>query len=453
VTLVRGAQSLMAMHGTLARVPLSGGAPREVLEDVHWVDSAPDASTLLIVRRAGGKFRLEYPIGRVLYESTGMIRYPRLSPRGDMAAFMDNPVLGDDAGSVAIVDREGGKRTLASGFTGLGGLAWSPDGREVWFTAYGALHAVSLSGKQRVLMRTPAPMAVLDVAADGSVLIEEHMPSMRIVALAPGESRERDLSWFDWSLVCDLSSDGRTVLFDESGVGVGENYRVYLRRTDGSPAKRLSEGSCMGLSSDGLRAITLVEKPRPHIVIVPTGSGDSRPIPTDVFTPRHAWFFPDGKRLLVSGEEPEHGLRLYVMDLTGGRPRPITPEGIRLGYSRPISPDGAWAFANSSDGKLSLYSTETGETKVIPGANAEDRPLQWSSDGRRVYVMARKGLSFSISRLEVATGRRTLWNEIVPSDPAGFRGIASFLIAADEKSYVYSYSRTLADLYLVSGLK
>ncbi len=460
ITLVDSTRpTAMAIGGTLARVPISGGAPREVLDDVQLADWAPDGSSLLVVRNVGAKSRLEFPIGRVLYESPGAIRYPRVSPRGDLVAFVDSPSAGDDAGSVEVVDREGEKTVLASGFASTSGLAWSRDGREVWFTAAreglaNSLYSVSLSGSERVLLRTPAPMALLDVAADGSVLIEEHMRTMRITGLGPGEDHERDLSWLDYSFACDFSSDGRTFVFDESGAGVGDTYRLYLGRTDGSLPIRLFDGTCGPLSPDGLWVLSQTSKPPPQMVLVPTKSGESRPLPSDGLTLGAVSFFPDGQHVLVVGEEPGHALRLYVKDLAGGRPRPISPEGIRAPRgAKPVSPAGEWVFANGPDGKIYLYGVKNGEAKLLPGANAGDRPFQWTPDGRGIYVMERKGAAFSVFRLDIATGRRDLRKEIVPPDPAGFGGITSFFIAADDRSYVYSYQRTLADLYLVSGLK
>ena len=444
---------------TLARAPLSGGAPREVLDGIKSADWAPDGSSFLVTRSVGGRIRPEYPAGRILYETAGGIAFARISPRGDLVAFLDNPVTDDELGStVAVVDREGKKRTLASGSTSSGGLVWSRDGREVWFTAAregiaSTLYAVSLSGKERVVLRTPVPLTILDIAEDGAVLLDQHMPTMRIVGLAPGESRERDLSWLDYSFACDLSSDGKSLLFDESGDGAGKSYRLYLRRTDGSPPIRLGEGSEGALSSDGAWALSVVGKPQRHIVLLPTKSGEPKPLSPDGVTPRWGWFFPDDRRLLVAGHEPGRGPRLYVKDLAGGRPRPITPEGIRIQASKPISPNGEWVFANAPDGRLYLYAVTGGQARLVPGATATDRPLQWTPDGLSIYVMERTGNAFKIFRLELATGRRELWKEVVPPDPAGLWGIASFFIASDGKSYVYSYSRTLADLYLVSGLK
>ena len=458
-----GELAIVIDRNTLARVPLSGGAPREVLDGVPWADWAPDGSSFLVVRRnVGGKTRLEYPAGKVLYETAGNISWGRISPGGDQAAFLEYPITGDELGSsVAVVDREGRKRTLASGFISSGGLVWSRDGREVWFTAAregigSTLFAVSLSGKERVLLRTPVPCGILDVAADGSVLLDQHMPTMRIIGLAPGESRERDLSWLDYSFASDLSSDGRTLLFDESGDGAGKSYRLYLRRTDGSLPILLGEGSYGVLSSDGAWALSLVGKQQRQIVLLPTKSGESKHVPLDGVTPQYAWFLPDDKRLLVAGYEPGHGQRLYVKDLAGGRPRPIGPEVVPsfnfLG-TKPISPDGEWIVASGADGKISLYGVENRQARLLPGANPGDRPLQWTADGRGVYVLKKKGTTFSVFRIEVATGRRDLWKEIVPPDTAGLSGISSFFIAADGRSYVYSYSRTLSDLYLVSGLK
>jgi len=448
---------------TLSRVPLSGGAPREVLDGIRTADWAPDGSSFAVIRNVGGKTRLEYPAGRILYETAGGIGWARISPGGDLVAFLDYPITGDELGSsVAVVDRGGKKRTLASGFMSSGGVVWSRDGREVWFTAEregipAAMYAVSLSGKERLLLRTPVRGVVLDVAADGSVLMDQHTPSMRIIGLAPGESRERDLSWLDMSFASDLSSDGRNLLFDESGDGAGKSYRLYSRRTDGSLPALLGEGSYGVLSSDGAWALSLVGKQQQRqIVLLPTKSGESKHVPLDGVTPQYAWFLRDDKSLLVAGYEPGHGQRLYVKNLAGGRPRPLGPEGVSsftFAGTKPISPDGEWIFARGDDGKISLYGVENRQARLLPGASAGDRPLQWTADGRGIYVMNRKGNAFSIFRIEVATGLRDLWKEIVPPDTAGFSNISSFFIAADGRSYVYSYSRVLADLYLVSGLK
>ena len=77
----------MDSTGTLARVPLEGGAPRELLENVSLADWSPDGRDLAVVHKVGGKDRLEFPIGKVLYETGEEIASVRFSPRGDRLAI------------------------------------------------------------------------------------------------------------------------------------------------------------------------------------------------------------------------------------------------------------------------------------------------------------------------------------------------------------------------------
>src|SRR5262245_32122704 len=112
--------------GTLARVPLGGGAPREVMEDVQEADWSPDGRQLAVVRNVNGVRRLEYPVDKVLYSTAGYISHIRISPTGNEVAFLDHPVRGDNAGNVGIVDASGHKRTLGRDFLASDGLAWSP---------------------------------------------------------------------------------------------------------------------------------------------------------------------------------------------------------------------------------------------------------------------------------------------------------------------------------------
>jgi len=363
--------------GTLARVPLVGGAPREVMDNVEWADWAPDGSTLAIVRQEQGRHRLEFPPGQLLYEADGWIGHLRISPKADTIAFIDHPQLGDDGGAVAIVDLAKKKTTLSTGWDSIQGIAWSPGGDEIWFTATRtggdrSLYAVNRSGTVRLLARVPGELTLLDVDRDGNVLLTRGNDRAGMIGLAPGEAKERDLSWLDWSSPGDLSADGRTVLFAETGEGGGPKYAVYLRKTDGSPAIRLSEGIGMALSPDGKWALARPNITPSPLVQLPTGVGEAKPLTHDSIN--HLWgrWLPDGKQLVFSGNETGHGFRLYVESPEEGKPRPISPEGVNPAVV--ISPKGDFAASVGPDHKIYLYPIAGGEPVPVSGAEPDEAP-------------------------------------------------------------------------------
>jgi len=452
--------------GTLARAPLAGGAPRPVLEDVEWADWSPDGNSLAVVRSVGGRDRLEYPIGKVLYETSGgWISYPRVSPKGDYVAFIDHALRGDDGGSIAVVDLAGHEKKLTQAWYGTQGLAWSSDGQEVWFTAseQGVDHylsAVSLAGKQRLVTRIPGTLALFDVWRDGRVLLARAGRRREMMALYGGESKERDLSWLDYSYPADISADGKTVLFDEEGVGGGvqyENqqeltYAVYVRNTDGSPAIRLGEGAADSLSPDQKWVIIQTPDNPVQLRLLPTGPGETQPLTKDTINHQWARWLPDGKRYIFAGNESGHGVRLYVQDVSGGSPRTISPEGVDA-TAFAVSPDGQLVAGIGPDEKGYLYPVAAGEPRIINGFDAGDQPMCWTQDGRSLFLYHTGDVPAKVFRLDLATGKKTLWKQIVPLDATGVSNIGPILMTPDGKTYVYGFHRTLGDLYLVDGLK
>ncbi|MEP6995629.1 MAG: protein kinase [Acidobacteriota bacterium] len=442
--------------GTLSQVPLSGGAPRELLEKVQEADWAPDGRSLLVVREIGGQSRIEFPIGKVLYETLGWISLARLSPKGDRIAFIDHPQRGDNVGSLCVVDLAGGKTTLAS--RGATGVAWSPDGTEVWASRGSTLFAVSRPEALRILARQPGGSWLLDVSRAGKALLAHINISREMVGLAPGEARERHLSWFDWSFPADLTPDGRMVMFDERRTGKAspdEGYPIYLRKTDGSPAVLLGDGSSVALSPDGRWALTIF---RPfgetQLMLLPTGAGPSRQLPLDgIRYSREGAWLPDGKRVLVAGAEEGRGSRLYVRDIEGGPARPVTPEGIRINFNgNVVSPDGKLVTAVDSEDRAMLFPVDGGEPRAIPGIEAGELPIQWSTN-TSLFVSRPGDVPAGIFRIDLTAGSRELVRQLDPLDPAGVFSIDPIRMTPDGKSYVYSYRRLLSDLYLVEGLK
>jgi Tol biopolymer transport system component len=452
--------------GTLARAPLAGGAPRPVLEDVEWADWASDGNSLAVVRNVGGRDRLEFPIGKVLYETSGgWISYPRVSPKGDLVAFMDHPNQGDDGGSIAVVDVSGHKTELTREWYGTQGLAWSPDGREVWFTAseLGLFHyitAVTLSGKQRLVTRVPGSLVMFDIWRDGRVLLARADRRREVMAQSDGATKERDLSWLDYSYPADLSADGKTLLFDEEGIGGGVQYgdvqdltyAVYIRSTDGTPAIRLGEGGAAALSPDQKWVIIATPSSPQQLRLLPTGAGETQSLTNDSINHQWARWFPDGKRFVFSGNESGKGVRLYTQDVSGGKPKPISPEGVDA-QAFAISPDGQSVVGIGPDQKGYFYPASGGDPRIVNGMEPGDIPINWSQDARSIYLYRTGEVPAKVYRLELATGKKTVWKQIAPLDPTGVSTIGPILMTPDGKTYVYGFHRTLGDLYLVEGLK
>src|SRR5579859_2571096 len=369
--------------GTLARVPLEGGAPREMLPNVEGADWARDGTTWVTARQAGDYDFLELSSGTLLYKNGGAISHPRFSPGGDRIAFFDHPTRASDAGSVVVTDLRGKATTLSSGWTDLSGLAWSPRGDEVWFSgdrnnSAVKLFAVTLSGREREIATSPGDLHLYDISRDGRVLLGSEDWRSRIYGLSPGETMERDLSWLDYSVASDLSSDGQLLVFYEAGEGGGTQFSGFLRRTDGSPAVQLFDGVCGGLRPDGQEVICMDAEGQ--LLEVPTKAGAIKPLPHDQIFHAGAFWFPDGKRIFSFGREQDHGQRIYVRDLAGGQPRPITPEG--ASFFLRLSPDATrLAVAMGADYRTMIYPVSGGEPRPVPGLKPGDVPR---SEERRV---------------------------------------------------------------------
>ncbi len=446
-----------ARTGTLSQAPLSGSAARELLEDVGDADWAPDGASFAVVRAPGWHYRLEYPAGKLLYETTGWISFPRVSPSGDAVAFLDHTLLGDDRGSVAILDRKGTKKTLSTGWESVQGTVWSPAGDEVWFTATAsgsarALYAVTLSGRQRAVAATPAGMTLQDISKDGRVLFIEQNARLRIVGLLPGETRERELSTLDWPYGPILSSDGKTLVFTEQGEAGGAGYSVYMRRLDGSPAIRLGEGEAMALSPDGKWVLAkLVTSVPSQIELLPTGAGQSKRFPKDALEHATGMFFPDGKRILFVGHEPGRPRRAFVQDLEGGAARAVTPEGVT---ARLLSADGKSIVIATEEKRLALLPLEGGPAKPFAGSEPGDKPLAWAEDSRSLFVgTGPREFPARVFRIDGTSGKRELWKEFSPADAAGIRFFAPEGISADGKTLVFQSGDSLSVLYVAEGMR
>jgi len=445
-----------AQVGTLARVPLNGGSPRPVLENVQWADWSPDGSNLAIVRDVGGRNRLEFPVAKVLYETSGWISHPRVSRKGDLVAFLDHPLPGDDGGSLRVVDLSGKVKTLATELLTAQGLAWSADGGELWFTGSRsgvkrAVYAVALGGRERLIARVPDTLSLQDIWQDGRVLLSRDTWRRELIGLTSGDSKEHDLSWLDYTYPSDISPDGKLLLFTEAGEGGGLNYSVYQRKIGEASAVRLGDGLAITVSPDGKWVIASPPSTPAQLVLLPTGPGEAKPLTHDSINHSRARWLPDGRRFLFSGKEPGHAARIYLQDSSDGKPVPISPEGIDP-LVLVLSPDGQQVVGVGPDEKAYFYAVSGGEPKAVPGVELGEQPIQWSEDAKAIYFYKPGDLPAKVYRLDLSTGHKALWKELMPSDSAGVSRIGPVLITPDGKSCLYGYHRILSDLYLVEGL-
>ncbi|MCM3875675.1 MAG: protein kinase [Thermoanaerobaculia bacterium] len=446
--------------GTLARVPLAGGSPRPILENVRYADWGPDGRELMVERVVAGRHRIEFPIGKTIYESAVRLETPRVSPQGDAVAFFERAEAGNV--SIRVVDLAGKARTLVT-VKDWWNLAWSPDGREVVYAApeegaspnTASLLAVSRTGKRRLILRFPGTLELHDVARDGRVLFGRVGLRNQVVASSAGEKNERELSWLDGASPVDLSPDGKTVLINEGGEGGGPNSSIYVRGTRGSPATLIGEGRGQALSPDGRHVLAVAPTMPSALTLLPTGIGTPRKLEFEgISSGARGSFFPDGKHLLLVDTSPGQLPRTFVFPIEGGKPRPLGPAGlVPPGFGNPISHDGRFVVLIDNDRRSVLCPTGGGPPSPLAGMEAGEFPIQWSPDGRFLYIHRGGGFPAKIWKFELATRRRELFRELAPADVAGVTSIEQIFLTPDGRTLVYGYYHNLSDLYTVSGLK
>jgi len=451
----------VSARGTLAVLPFTGSAPRKLLEEVQDADWSPDGSALVITHYFGDHCALEFPAGKIRYQTTGgaWISNPRISPQGDRIAFVEHPLAEDSAGYLSVLDLHGVKKIVSRKFDDVSGLAWDSEGGAIWFSAYEigfgggrAVFKIAKDGKLGLIRRESGGLTVQDVSQDGLLLTRENGRGEVFGRIYP-EENARDLGWLDNAIGTDLSPDGSTLLLAVEGEAAGRGYDIYLRKTDGSPATRLGEGFPTGISPDGKSVIAvypwgLQPSAPPQVMRLPVGAGEPAILTHDSISHYWATWLPEGTHLLHEGNEPGHERRSWIQSVSGGNPKAVTPEGVT---GCRVSPDGKLLAAVDSTDRLWIYPLQGGSPELISAVRPGEFPIQWTQDSKSLFV-ASSSLPAEVYRVKIATGDRKLLYRLMPADAAGVSTISPILLTPDGKSYVYSYYRSFSDLYAVNGL-
>jgi Tol biopolymer transport system component len=449
--------------GTLARVALAGGVPRPMAKDVNEADWSPDGRQLAVARRSEHGYQIEYPVGHRVYESPSWISDMRISPDGREIAFIEHPFAGDNFGTVRVVDLHGHAESLTDDLYIAWGLAWNPLTGEIWYSGvpkHGqegrnvTIYAVSRGRESREVFNTLGGVFLHDIAPDGTLLVTHQNPRRYIVGHVDGEEINRDLSWFDWSFPMRLSSDGKTLLFEEQGIANGGKFTFYLRDTQGGPATRLDEGRARDLSSDGEHVLALSNDKPERVMLVPTGAGSMRDIPVrgvDRF--QTVRFLPGEKELLVLGSSGDEETRLWRVGADGGDAQVLSETAVGSWFYMAISPDGSHVVAIDANQVPFICPTD-GVTPPhpLPGTESGDLPVHWPSENE-IFVCRRDSKKSDVYAIDLTTGARRFVRSMLPPDPAGVEGVFPILYASDSDSYVFGYKLLLTSLFTVSGVR
>ncbi len=447
--LLTNERAAYGVRGTLARVPAVGGTPRHLVDDAMYADWAPDGERLAVGRPNGV---CEFPIGRQLANRCSM---PRVSPRSDHVAF----VTADPLGARVEIQRFDGGRVAGNDMPQVFGHAWSPDGREVWFTGSEtgsahdrALYALSLDGSRRLVARIPGGMSVYDVAPDGrSALVSTGGGWFGINAGTAGGSREQSLDLYGRSDIAGLSADGKWLLLNETReVGTG----THLRSTDGEKTLQLSGDAARGLSPDGSWALVQPRGDLSRLALLPTGAGAQRdlalPAGFELAPSEFAKWSRDGRRFFiwlrpVGRTGPFGQLHAYDDEHGWKAITPVLPTGPFA-----VSPDAPAIAARDEGGVVAIYSIDGGAPRRLDGERG--RPTHWTANGRELFLLGDEMYPARIYRRDLQSGQVGLVRTIAPADPTGVMFINRVLFSADDRTYVYQYSRGLNDLYLARDL-
>jgi len=454
-------ESNWVQFGTLARAPASGGAAREILEDVYDADISHDGKQFAVVHNRGPQ-QLEYPIGKVLFQTNGYISHPRISPDGRLVAFLNHPLFGDDRGYVAFATTDGKVKRLTGEYGAVDGLAWSRDGREIWYAATNeerlsaerAVFAVTPDAKVRKMFEVPGDVTLWDIAADGQLLFSlDNIGSAQFVA-SPATAPEINVSVLGYGTYGAISSDGTSIAFSESGHGAPNDYMVFFRHLDGSAAIEIGEGNVIGMTPDAKYVVALVPSQPTKLRILPTGAGEAQTFdvaPVQIDRSFISWM-PGAQEFVFLGHVGIEPPRAYRTSLAGGSTRPLTNQKGAHFWNR-ISPDGKLVLEGRRVGTDAVENViadlATGKTRPAPLREGES-PIDWDQDGRHIFAVRAADYEVTVFREDTITGQREVWKQIRPADPAGILSMSHFYITPHGNAYAYSAGRVLSSLYVYS---
>lgn len=450
-------------QGTLAQVPVSGGAPREIAEEVVAADWTSDGSEMALVRHTEGKYRVEYPRGKVIYESSKPLGFVRIAPGGKSLAIAQSAGEWGDAGQVLVLDGSGNQLTHSQMYVSLEGIAWPPSGEEVWLAGTtdagwaDSIYALRMNGQERIVLRLPGMLRLHDISRDGATLLSKDLWRSDLMFRGGNEKSERNLSWLDYAQLRDITDDGKMVSIADWGQAAGTSALAFVRKTDGSPAVKLGAWDEPVLSPDGRRVLAVegatVGTGKPSVV--PIGVGEIQKFDVDAIqNVQSMGWMPDGKSFYY-GADDGHGFCMYLQDLAGGKPRAVTPVITVKSYyfeTHLASPDGKFLFARDTNGKAKLYPVDGGEPSDVAGLMPDDVWITWTKNGREAYVFHDEKTSATVYRLNVTSGKREMVGKLAPADTAGVTSISNVLYTPDGKAYAYSDTQELSELFIVAGV-
>jgi hypothetical protein len=323
-----------------------------------------------------------------------------------------------------------------------------------------SLYGVTLSGKIRKVSTAPAGMRLLDIAADGRMLIANEDVRSEIAAIDPVTKKERKgLEWFDGTGLSDVRPDGTAFLGFEWGGPAGPLYMTIYRKLSESAPTHLGDGGGGKISPDGTMVASEVFARPPYVAFYPLGTGESRKVSLEGLSGSSslAWF-PDGKRVLVVSAKEGEGLRTYVLDIDGGKPQPVGPAGF-LGFA--VAGDGKRIAGIDDAGEAAIFDMEKQNVRKVPGLEPDEQPhmgpdvngLTWSSDGKSLILVNATLFGAEIFRVDVETGRKTSLKKMELSEKAGILMKPKTLYAEKSDTYAYRVSRVLSKLYVAEGLE
>ena len=443
--------------GTLATVSLAGGSPRDVAGHIAYADWSPDGQQLALSKFSAEGALLEFPPGHVLFQQkTGWFGHPRFSRDGSRIAFENHPTLNSDEGEIDVVDLKGNRSMLSQGWTSVEGLAWSADGKEVWFASNSPLtgwadsiRAVTLSGKMRTVITFPS-VRLHDVTSDGRVLLSREDWRSQLVGFFPNDKQEHPYSWLDDTDPTGITNDGRTISFSEEGEvwSLANEGQLYVRSTDGSAPVSVGSGHAT-ISPDG-KWIAASTRTSTKLMLQPVGLGEPKELPTPGFIAyENAAWSDDGRFLVYEGQTGQSDWNVYFQPIAGGAPV-LVKAGARDSFPK-LSPDGGIVALRKDRGGIDLYHLNGSPPVALKGGEEADYPVRFADGGKSLLVSNVGGRELELALIDLASGKRTLWKSF---DAQVSQNIAIVVVATpDLKYYAYDFPRHSSILYLVENLR